>query len=93
MYFTQICLGLKHCHDNKILHRDIKSPNIFLTENGHIKIGDFGLSRILRHTMDMTQAQLGTQTHMAPEIFNEEPYRTKADIWALGVVLYQMATL
>ena len=49
-YFTQICLALKHCHDRKILHRDLKSQNIFMTRSGLCKLGDFGISRVLHGT-------------------------------------------
>ena len=50
-WFTQICLGLKHIHDRKILHRDLKGQNIFLTSKGIIKIGDFGIAKVLASTM------------------------------------------
>ena len=46
-WFVQICLGLKHVHDRKILHRDIKTQNIFITKSGVVKLGDFGIARVL----------------------------------------------
>ena len=46
-WFTQICLAMKHCHDKKILHRDLKSQNIFVTKKGMVKLGDFGIARVL----------------------------------------------
>ncbi len=50
-WFTQICLGLKHIHDRKILHRDLKGQNIFLTKSGIVKLGDFGIAKVLSHTL------------------------------------------
>lgn len=50
-YFTQVCLAIKHCHDRKIVHRDIKAANIFLTTRGIVKVGDFGASKVLSSTM------------------------------------------
>ncbi len=50
-WFTQICLAIKHVHDRKILHRDIKGQNIFITKNNTLKLGDFGIARILNKTM------------------------------------------
>ena len=58
--FLQICEGMKYCHDRKIVHRDIKSHNIFLTTKGEAKIGDFGIAKILEHTQDNLQTLVGT---------------------------------
>lgn len=49
-WFTQICLAVKHCHDRKVIHRDLKAANIFLTKRGMCKLGDFGISRVLSNT-------------------------------------------
>ena len=69
LIFTQVCLGMKHCHDRKIMHRDVKPLNIFLTQQGDIKIGDFGISRVLRRTESLATTQAGTLFHMSPEIW------------------------
>ena len=50
-WFTQMCLGMKHIHDRKILHRDIKGQNVFLTKQSIVKIGDFGIAKVLTHTL------------------------------------------
>ncbi|XP_027879000.1 serine/threonine-protein kinase Nek5 isoform X1 [Xiphophorus couchianus] len=93
-WFTQICLGLKHIHDRKILHRDIKSQNIFLTSGGmKVKLGDFGIARILNNTLEMARTCVGTPYYLSPEICESRPYNNKTDIWSLGCVLYELCSL
>jgi len=92
-WFLQICLALKHIHSRKILHRDLKTQNIFLTSKGEVKIGDFGIARILQHTYDLVHTAIGTPYYLSPEICQEKPYNQKSDIWSLGCILYEMLTL
>ena len=92
-YFTQICLAIKHCHDRRILHRDLKAGNIFLTRRGIAKLGDFGISRVLSGTKSRVRTVIGTPLYLSPEILSQKPYNGKSDIWALGVLLYEMAAL
>ncbi|NXK03382.1 NEK1 kinase, partial [Herpetotheres cachinnans] len=92
-WFVQICLALKHVHDRKILHRDIKSQNIFLTKDGTIQLGDFGIARVLNSTAELARTCIGTPYYLSPEICQNKPYNNKSDIWALGCVLYEMCTL
>ncbi|XP_041662435.1 serine/threonine-protein kinase Nek5-like isoform X2 [Cheilinus undulatus] len=93
-WFVQICLGLKHIHDRKILHRDIKSQNIFLTNGGmKVKLGDFGIARMLNNTMELARTCVGTPYYLSPEICENRPYNNKTDIWSLGCVLYELCTL
>lgn len=92
-WFVQICLAIKHMHDRKILHRDLKTQNVFLTSKGEVKIGDFGISRVLQHTYDCAQTAIGTPYYLSPEICQEKPYNQKSDIWSLGCILYEMVTL
>ncbi|KAK9968956.1 hypothetical protein ABG768_027173 [Culter alburnus] len=93
-WFVQICLGLKHIHDRKVLHRDIKSQNIFLTQGGlKVKLGDFGIARMLNNTMELARTCVGTPYYLSPEICENRPYNNKTDIWSLGCVLYELCTL
>ncbi|TKS66742.1 Serine/threonine-protein kinase [Collichthys lucidus] len=93
-WFVQICLGLKHIHDRKILHRDIKAQNIFLTNGGmKVKLGDFGIARMLNNTMELARTCVGTPYYLSPEICESRPYNNKTDIWSLGCVLYELCTL
>ena len=91
-YLTQICLALNHIHKKKIIHRDLKSGNIFLTKSGLIKLGDFGIAKGFKNTWEKAKTKVGTPYYLSPEIINSKPYDLKSDIWALGVLLYEMMT-
>jgi len=91
--FIQMCLALRYLHvDKKIVHRDLTANNVMLSENDKVTITDFGLAKHKRDKSQMTSA-VGTILYWCPEIIKNEPYGEKADIWALGCLLYQMATL
>ncbi|XP_013878197.1 serine/threonine-protein kinase Nek5 [Austrofundulus limnaeus] len=93
-WFIQICMGLKHIHDRKILHRDIKAQNIFLTSGGmKAKLGDFGIARMLNNTMELVWTCVGTPYYLSPEICESRPYNNKTDVWGLGCVLYELCCL
>ncbi|KAM6341937.1 serine/threonine-protein kinase Nek5-like [Podargus strigoides] len=93
-WFVQISLGLKHIHDKKILHRDVKTENIFLSNNGKVaKLGDFGIARQLSSTMEFARTCVGTPCYLSPEICENRPYNNKTDIWSLGCVLYELCAL
>ena len=91
--FVQCVLALRHVHARRILHRDIKCQNIFLTSAGVVKLGDFGVSKVLDGTAMLAQTTIGTPYYLSPEIFEDKPYGHKSDMWALGVVLYEVLTL
>jgi NIMA (never in mitosis gene a)-related kinase len=92
-WLVQMCLALKHMHDRKVIHRDIKSENIFLTSGNLVKVGDFGISKSLASTLANAVTRIGTPYYLSPEICMDKPYNTKTDMWALGVVLYEMMSL
>ena len=70
-YFVQICLGLKHIHDRKVIHRDLKAENIFLSKNGIVKIGDFGVSRICDIDTTKCRTEAGSPIIMSPELLQK----------------------
>jgi NIMA (never in mitosis gene a)-related kinase len=86
----QILQGLKFLHDNNIIHRDLKSANIFLMKNGLIKIGDLNVSKL---SNGMARTQTGTPYYAAPEIWVDKPYDNKVDIWSIGCIIYEMCAL
>lgn len=93
-WFVQLCLALQYCHSEKVLHRDLKTSNIFLTEKDWtIKLGDFGISRVLEGTTEAAVTIVGTPYYMSPEVCRSEPYNWKSDIWAIGCVLYELCML
>ena len=84
-YFVQLCLAMKHVHDRKVLHRDIKSQNVFLTQNRRVvKLGDFGIARVLNATAELARTACGTPYYMSPEICDNKPYNDKSDVWSMG---------
>ena len=92
-FTTQILRALQHAHDKGLVHRDIKPQNILLLENGTIKVTDFGIARFSRgETRTMTESAIGSVHYISPEQARGEATDDKADIYSVGVVLYEMIT-
>ncbi|CAE8723490.1 unnamed protein product [Polarella glacialis] len=97
-WFIQLSLALQVLHSKRILHRDLKTQNIFLSGCGTtsdpsdfaVKLGDLGVAKVLGHTAELAMTQIGTPFYMSPELFNSKPYGHKSDIWGLGCVLYEL---
>ena len=87
----QMVKGLKALHDLNIMHRDLKSANIFLFSDGTAKIGDLNVSKVVNKGVGYTQT--GTPYYASPEVWEDQPYDTKSDIWSLGCVTFEMLAL
>ncbi|WIA16498.1 hypothetical protein OEZ85_013178 [Tetradesmus obliquus] len=91
--FIQVASALLYIHSRKIMHRDLKTQNIFLKSDGIVMLGDFGICKVLEKTADFATTVTGTPYYMAPEVCTNQPYTFKSDLWSLGCVLYELCTL
>ena len=91
-YLIELILGLEFLHKNNIIYRDLKPENILMDLDGHIKISDFGLSKILDRPNDKTFTLCGTPQYISPEILDTEGYDKTVDWWSLGIFFYEMLT-
>ncbi|XP_073425527.1 serine/threonine-protein kinase Nek11 isoform X2 [Dendrobates tinctorius] len=91
-WFLQLLLGVHYMHERRILHRDLKAKNIFL-KNNLLKIGDFGVSRLLMGSCDLATTFTGTPYYMSPEALKHQGYDSKSDIWSMGCILHEMCCL
>eukprot|EP00440_Ansanella_granifera_P068409 gb/GFBE01074218.1/.p1 GENE.gb/GFBE01074218.1/~~gb/GFBE01074218.1/.p1 ORF type:complete len:462 (+),score=85.77 gb/GFBE01074218.1/:1-1386(+) len=96
-WLTQAALGLKYVHERRIIHRDIKSQNLFLNGADHILLGDFGICKSLpancSNTTIVEERTIGTPLYFSPEVVNRCEYSFASDMWALGCVLHELAAL
>ena len=92
-YFVQVVGAISHMHDQRMIHRDIKPANIFVAGNNVLKLGDLGLGRMLSNDSVEAFSKVGTPLYMSPEVLHGQGYDFKSDMWSLGCLLYELATL
>ena len=92
-WLVQLALSLEFLHAKKIMHRDLKTQNVFLMKQATLCLGDFGISRVLASNREMAKTVIGTPYYMSPEIMESKPYDFKSDLWALGCVMYEIMSL
>ena len=94
LWIAQLCLALSYVHDKQILHRDIKTQNIFIQNEHTIRIGDFGIAKGYNQNQDLGGSLIGTPLYMAPEVYNSsKKYSFRSDIWSLGCCVFEMCNL
>ena len=91
-WFVQLTIALKYIHQRKIIHRDLKTRNVFLRRN-RVKLGDFGISRMMKSYNEYANTFAGTPYYMSPEVLKQEGYNFKSDIWSLGCIFYELLML
>ena len=85
-------MAIQYIHSKNVLHRDIKLQNVYLTSSNEVKLGDFGVSKLLKGNDDFAKTSLGTPYYLSPEICRGKRYNSKSDVWMLVCLLYELCT-
>ncbi|KAA6396235.1 MAG: putative kinase domain protein [Streblomastix strix] len=87
---SQLVITINYLHSIRILHKDLKPENVFLAENKEIRLGDFGISKIIDPSVSVANTLKGTPEYIPPELLVEQSYRAISDVWGIGVILYEL---
>uniref|UniRef100_A0A182P9X6 non-specific serine/threonine protein kinase n=1 Tax=Anopheles epiroticus TaxID=199890 RepID=A0A182P9X6_9DIPT len=90
--FSDIADGLVYLHQRNVIHRDLKPANVLICVDNRLKLADFGISKIM-HENDLNRTIVGTPLYMAPEVARGKDYDYKSDVWALGIIFYELCML
>ena len=88
----QILMALDYIHNKNIIYRAVSSHNIYMNHQGDMKLGSFGIAKVLENSLEKAMTVVGSPCNLSPEIVEGKPYNNKADIWALGCLVFELAT-
>ncbi|KAA6401867.1 MAG: putative Serine/Threonine kinase domain protein [Streblomastix strix] len=89
---SQMIMAVDYLHQNRILHRDLKPKNVFLSSTFDVRLGDFGISRILADDEKYARTQIGSKAYMCPELIAQSKFNEQGDVWGIGITMYELLT-